>query len=178
VAHYVNNYVGMFEVCVINKPIKIGHGNSMVVTATRIGKLRRTIIQCNGTTMDIVLTDVKYVPKLWVNLFSIGKALSGSFKIGNKGLMIYLTNGSFKMSFDHLMPTKKLIITAALDCGVRVNINTLHNMLAHVGKDATIKTTTYYGWILTGTWEDCDDCSTAKARQGNLNKVPVDRSEI
>jgi hypothetical protein len=187
-AHYINNDVGMFDVQVINEPIKIGNGNSM--TATKIGKLRRTIIQRNRESMDVVLTDVKYVPGLWVNLFSIGKALSSGFQIGNNGLMIHLTKGVFKMSFDHLMPTKKgyamgidmvpvaqSIATAALDCRVRVNINALHGMLGHVGKDAITKTGAYYGWILTGTCEDCNHCGTAKAKQSNLNKIPVDKSK-
>jgi hypothetical protein len=51
--------------------------------------------------------DVKYVPELWVNLFSIGKALAGGFQIGNKGVMLSLMKGSFKMTFDCLMTTKR-----------------------------------------------------------------------
>jgi proteasome assembly chaperone (PAC2) family protein len=117
--------------------------------------------------LDVVLKDVKYVPELWVNLFSIGKALAGGFKIGNKGMMLYLIKGSFKMTFDCLMATKKgyvmgidmvpvaaSVATAALERGVQVDINALHKMLSHVGKDATIKTAAYYGWVLKGTWED------------------------
>jgi hypothetical protein len=61
---------------------------------------------------------------------------------------------------------------------VKVEINKLHNMLGHIGKDATFKTAKYYGWKITGTWEDCDDFGIAKAKQGYLNKVPVDRSKI
>jgi hypothetical protein len=104
-SHYVNNDVGMFDVTVISEPIKVGNGSCM--TATKIGKLRCTIIQKDGTTSDVVLKDVKYVPERWVNLFSIRKALAGGFKIGNKGMMLYLTKGSFKMTFDCLMATKK-----------------------------------------------------------------------
>jgi hypothetical protein len=50
-------------------------------------------------------------------------------------------------------------------------------MFSHVGKDARIKTAAYYGWVLKETWEDCTDCGIAKAKQANLNKVPVDRSK-
>jgi hypothetical protein len=132
---------------------------------------------------------VKYVPELWVNLFSIGKALAGGYKIGNKGMMLYLTKGSFKMTFDCLMATKEgyvmgidmvpvaaSVATAALERGVRVDINALYKMLSHVSKDATT-TAAYYGWVLKGTWEDCADCGIVKAKQANLNKVPVDRSK-
>jgi hypothetical protein len=150
-SHYVDSDTGMFDVLVINEPIKVGNGSCM--TATKIGKLRRTIIQRDGTTSDIVLHDVKYVPQLWVNLFSIGKALAGGFEIGNKGMLLYLKKGTFKMTFDCLMTTKKgyvmgidtvpvatSIATAALERDGRININILHKMLSHVGKDATIKT--------------------------------------
>jgi hypothetical protein len=70
--HYANNDKGMFDVTIINEQIKIGNGNSMY--ATKIGKLKRAIIQRNSDTFDVILMDVKYVPDLWVNLFSIGKA--------------------------------------------------------------------------------------------------------
>jgi hypothetical protein len=102
----------------------------------------------------------KYVPDFWVNLFSIGNALHSGFKIGNKGLTIYLMKGSFKVSFNSLMATKKgyvmridmvpvirNVATAVLDKGVCININALHKILGHIGKDATIKTAEVYGWV-------------------------------
>jgi hypothetical protein len=78
----------MFDVQVIRSPVKIGNGNAL--TATKIGKMKRTIIQKNGDTADITLTEVKYVEDLWVNLFSIGKGLQNGFNIGNKGNNIFL----------------------------------------------------------------------------------------
>jgi hypothetical protein len=35
--------------------------------------------QLNGKTFQVVLQDVKYVPELWVNLFSINKAVKNGF---------------------------------------------------------------------------------------------------
>jgi hypothetical protein len=61
----------MFDVQVISSPVKIGNGKAL--TATKTGQMRRTIIQKNGDTADISLTEVKYIEDLWVNLFSIGK---------------------------------------------------------------------------------------------------------
>jgi hypothetical protein len=61
-SHCMNNDVGMFDVQVINEPIQVGNGNCMI--ATKIGKLRRAIIQRDGKTSDVVLKDVKYVPQL------------------------------------------------------------------------------------------------------------------
>jgi hypothetical protein len=41
-----------------------------------------------------------------------------------------------------VVPVADSIATAGLECGVQVDINALHKMLSHVGKDATIKTAT------------------------------------
>jgi hypothetical protein len=82
---------GMFDVEMISSPVKIGNGKAL--TATKLGKMRQTIVQKNGDTEDITLTDVKYVPELWVNLFSMGKGLKNGFNIGNKGLHLFFTKG-------------------------------------------------------------------------------------
>jgi hypothetical protein len=66
-----------------------------------------TVIQKEGSTQDIMLTKVKYIPELWVNLFLIGKALKNGFNIGNEGIKIHLTKGNTKMVFDHIMPASK-----------------------------------------------------------------------
>ena len=69
------------------------------MTATKIGSLKRTIIQKDGTTVNVTLTEVKYVPELWINLFSIRKALKNGFNIGNKGVKIFLTKHDKKIIF-------------------------------------------------------------------------------
>jgi hypothetical protein len=66
-----------------------------------------TVVQENGLTQDIILTEVKYVPELWVNLFLIGKALKNGFNIGNEGIKIHLTKGKNKMVFNQIMTTSK-----------------------------------------------------------------------
>jgi hypothetical protein len=103
--HLTNSDEGMFDVEVISSPVKIGNGKAL--TATKLGKMRRTIIQKNGDTVDVTLTDVKYVPELWVNLFSIGKGLQNGFNIGNKGLHLYLTKGKTTILFNKMMKTNK-----------------------------------------------------------------------
>ena len=74
--------------------------------AIKIGKLRCNVEQVNGKIFQVVLQDVKYVPELWVNLFSINKALKDGFKIGNDGIVIHLTKGSTTLSFDRILNTK------------------------------------------------------------------------
>jgi hypothetical protein len=79
----------MFDVTVISSPVKIGNG--IVLMATKIGKRQVTAIQADGTSLDLILEDYKYVPDLWVNLFSITKALSKGWNIGNKGIKLFTT---------------------------------------------------------------------------------------
>jgi hypothetical protein len=56
--------------------------------ATKVGSLKCHVIQRNGSTVYVALNEVKYVPELWLNLFSISNALNIGFNSNNKGLMI------------------------------------------------------------------------------------------
>jgi hypothetical protein len=53
----------------------------------------------------VTLEEVKYVPELWVNLFSISKALKNGFDLRNKGLMILLKKGTVSITFDRVIKT-------------------------------------------------------------------------
>jgi hypothetical protein len=45
--------------------------NDKNMTATKVGSLKCCAIQVDGSELDVTLQVVKYVPELWVNLFSI-----------------------------------------------------------------------------------------------------------
>jgi hypothetical protein len=66
--------------------------------AIKVGSLKCHVIQLNGSSVDVTLEEVKYVPELWVNLFSISKALKNGFNLNNKGLMISLKKESHQDS--------------------------------------------------------------------------------
>jgi hypothetical protein len=53
--------------------------------ATMTGSLRCKVIHFDGTKTEIKIHDVKYGPELYVNLFSVDKALKKGFKISNQG---------------------------------------------------------------------------------------------
>jgi hypothetical protein len=181
----------MFDVQVISSPVRIGNGKAL--TATKIGKMRRTIIQKNGDTVAITLTEVKYIEDLWVNLFSIGKGLQNAFNIGNKGINIFLTKGKTAITFDKIMRTNKWFIlgvdilpstrkscvaTMMLDRGKNIPKPILHGLLAHASNDSARKTAHLYGWKTTGDPNACEDCDTAKARQKNLKKTTETKSNL
>jgi hypothetical protein len=148
----------MFDVKVIKSPVKVGRSGKLL-TATKIGKKKMTVIQKDGSTNNIVLREVKYVPELWVNLCSIGKALQNGFNIGNKGIKISLMKGTTKIVFDRIMPTRStgFVVGIQMLPSVRgtmaiialkkrkcVNGKKLHGMLSHVGEDCARQTAKFY----------------------------------
>ena len=62
----------------------INVGNSNKLKSSISGTFKGTVIQEDGTTVDIILFNVAYVPQLTHNLLSITKALEGEFKISIK----------------------------------------------------------------------------------------------
>jgi hypothetical protein len=86
--HYCQSAEGLTDVKEINELIKIGNGDSM--KATKIGNLKCEVSQINGEKFTVTLNDVKYVPSLCVNLFSLNKALKKGFKVSNDGVVVSL----------------------------------------------------------------------------------------
>jgi hypothetical protein len=60
---------GLTDVKEINELMKIGNGDSM--KATKIGNSKCEVTQINGEMFTVTMNDVKYVPSLCVNLFSL-----------------------------------------------------------------------------------------------------------
>jgi hypothetical protein len=104
---------GMYDTTEIDNPIKIGNGRTL--RAIKIGKLKKTIKQNDGSTLDIMLEEYKHVPSLQMHLFSITKALDAGWQLGNDGVKIILRKGSNKVTFDRIMKTDRGKL-----CGVEI----------------------------------------------------------
>jgi hypothetical protein len=127
-------------------------------------------------------------------LFSLTKALSKGWNIGNKGIKLFINKGSATLKFDQVFRTQKGLIlgvemvprtqgmagiaTAALDRGKTLQIDHLHNILGHPSEDTTRKTAEFYRWNVNGKFTPCEDCGIAKAWQKNVNKETETRSII
>jgi hypothetical protein len=70
-----------------------------------MGTLHRTVFQADGSSLDIVLKDYKYVPELHVNLFSITKSLSQGWRLSNDDVMIVLKKDNASLKFDKVYQT-------------------------------------------------------------------------
>jgi hypothetical protein len=71
--HMRNSTAGMYDLEDHVQMITVGNSESML--SKYKGKYKGTIIQQDGTYMDLVLTDVLYIPDVWLNLISLTKAI-------------------------------------------------------------------------------------------------------
>jgi RNA-binding protein YlmH len=69
---------------------------------TKIGNVKSEVTQVNGEKLTITLNDVKYVPRFYVNLFSLNKALKKGFKVSNDGVVIIFNHKHVKLTFDRV----------------------------------------------------------------------------
>jgi hypothetical protein len=62
----------------------------------------------------VTLNDVKYVPNLCVNVFSLNKALKKGFKVSNDGVVVSLNYKNLKLTFDRIIHDTDGCVTGVL----------------------------------------------------------------
>jgi hypothetical protein len=107
--HMTNDDTGMFDCCYMDSYLTLGNGQR--IYSGKIGKKKVTVVHVDGSTVDIVLLDCKFVPDLHVNLFSITKALSDGWELSNRGLSIVLQTPDLEVIFDCVMKTENGYVT-------------------------------------------------------------------
>ena len=182
-SHYCISDRGMVDTREINENIRLGNGDFM--TATKIGNLKLKVSQIDGSTSEVILQDVKFVPQLWANLFSINQALRKGHKISNEDITISLIKGRSRIKFDRVFKAKDGTVSGikmtVCDGSVAystisdvskkgIEINEFHKMLGHCGSDRLEKTAKIHGFNLIGDFKTCEECAIAKARQKNVKK--------
>ena len=103
--HMCNDLEGMFDLRDSNVSISVGNGQKM--TTKKIGKYKGTIIDSEGNEKKVVLTNVSYVPKLTVNLFSLTTVMEKNFSVTGTKAGIEITKGAWRAKFDTLFGTPK-----------------------------------------------------------------------
>jgi hypothetical protein len=108
---------------------------------------------------------MKYFLELWINLFSIGKALKNGFNLSNDGEIIKLSKGNVTLTFDKVVRTKNDFVpgikllqvlgdvgTSVLETKKRdtIDVNNLHKILGHCGEVNARLTGKAYGYEVTG----------------------------
>ena len=143
-------------------------GNGKTLKATKIGKISRMVKQRDGTSTRVTF-EAKFVPELWVNLFSLTKPLKTGGKLGNEDIYITISKGDVTIKFDKILKTKTGFVGAveicplelenqaqvSLDKGRSLQLSKLHDMLGHVGENTSRLTAKYYSWDVKGQMPRC-----------------------
>jgi hypothetical protein len=144
-------------------------------------------MQKDGSSFEVILQDVLYIPKLMVNLFSLTKAISTKgVQLSNNGQIITLKIDKNKIFFDtifqhgfgqllgiELHPIPNHIAATAHP----MDINKLHTMFGHPNSQVLAATISKYGFKTKNTLEHtCPNCAICKAKQKNLNKLNLNPS--
>jgi hypothetical protein len=82
--------------------------------STKTDNLKCEVTQINGEKFTVTLNDIKHVPSLCVNLFSLNKALNKGFKVSNDGVVISLTFKHLKLTFDRVIHATDGCVTGVL----------------------------------------------------------------
>jgi hypothetical protein len=110
--HYCWSVEGLTDVKEIDESIKIGNGDSM--KATKIGNLKCEVSKIDGKKLTVTLNDIRYVPNLCVNLFSLNKVLKKGFKVSNDGAVVSLSYKDVKLTFDRVIHARDGCVTGIL----------------------------------------------------------------
>jgi hypothetical protein len=127
----------------------------------------------------------QYVPSLCVNLFSLNKALKKGFKVSNDGVVVSLNYKHVKLTFDRVINATDGCVTgvsmkpilsdningfanASISNERIYDINHLHKLFGHCGQEILNKTIKMYGFKSSGSFDTCEQCAIAKARQKTL----------
>jgi hypothetical protein len=87
--HMRGSLEGMFNLKQYVTNIMVGNNEAM--SSVSMGNYKGLLLKPDGSTMDWTLTDVLYIPKLMVNLFSLTKALeTKGVQLSSKGPLISL----------------------------------------------------------------------------------------
>jgi gag-polypeptide of LTR copia-type/Zinc knuckle len=167
--HYCNFKEGLMNVKEICDKITVGNGKTM--TATKVGDLKCKVIQLDRSSLDVTLYWVKYVPELWMKLFSLNKALKNGYILSNKGLSICLSKDPRSVTFDRVIRTtngfvsgiKLSIYPSSVICNAMINaehnksiaVNKFDRMMSHCGVDKLQKTADIHVLKLTGKLTIC-----------------------
>jgi hypothetical protein len=99
--HMRGSIEGMFNLKPHVTDIMVGNNETM--SSVSKGNCRGLVMQKDGSSIEVILQDVLYIPKLMVNLFSLTKAISTKgVQLFCKGQIITLQIGKNEIFFDSI----------------------------------------------------------------------------
>ena len=186
-SHMTSRKLGVYDLVHINGSVMIGNGKS--ISCTHKGKLD-VICKHKDGSLARETWEVKIVPELNHDLFSITKAMKDGWQMNGRwkegGLMIELfKTARASMKFDRMIPSGSSWLMgikvhrvydeahAAMEAGKSITATKLHLMTGHTGEHLLKPTANYMKLELVGRLPPCEVCSKAKIRQRNVQKKKI-----
>ena len=161
--------------------VKAGGGNLLKIIA--IGDIQGYCNDHDGNVKCIKIPNVKYVPGLNYNLYSIPQVMKRGFFIHSEGtdkIIVSNPNNSLKLQFtipaDRNLPLMTISSEPpAVDCCVAqvksVNVNHLHKQLGHLNFRDTLLTAKENNINVFGKIQDCQSCLKAKFKTKSIPRI-------
>lgn len=89
---------GLYELREYNDTVTVGNGAKLEVK--KIGTKVGTIIQKNGEHKNIILKNLKFVPKLSCNLLSLTQEINSGFEMRGNSDGLWIKKGAMTYQFD------------------------------------------------------------------------------
>jgi hypothetical protein len=180
--HMRGSTKGMFNLKHYTTSITVGNNSTMM--SEKIGDYKGMVLQQDGSTTNIILNDVLYVPDLFANLLSLTKAIEHkNVQLGSKNKLITLKigpqksikfdkeikNGSGRLLGVEILPRTQDITSLSQDTPIDYHI--MHEMLGHANEAVVKATSKKYNFKLKGTPTTCKNCALAKSKKKNIPKT-------
>jgi hypothetical protein len=155
-------------------------GDNKTIKSHGKGTFHGYYINSEDKQVPITLQDVLLVPDLWVNLFSVTKAMENNKSkiIGENDIITVQARNSEQVHFNKVLPhgdgkilaTEFYTTTACANPVLKTSYNDLHHKLGHANKQTVQNTAKHYGIKLLTKDTDlvCADCAFAKIRVKNF----------
>jgi hypothetical protein len=140
--------------------------------ACKIGYLNCEVTQLDGRKFVVSLKNVKFVPGIQSNLFSLNTALMNGFTLANDGVIVILTKKHVTLTFDVVIKTvddgcvtgvvMKLMVKKRIHDGYAhtsiemersLDINHLHKVFGQCDLETLKSTSKMYGLKHSGNFE-------------------------
>ena len=193
--HMRNSTLGMYDLEDHIQEVTVGNSETML--SKYKGKFKGTIIQQDGGYMPIVLSEVLFVPDLWLNLISITKVLKQPhINMRNTGQLITIIfeaedeHPQEQFTFDKIHPAGSgqllgVEIIPSEDYAnmvmlteVLVIYENLHEKLGHPNETVVTNTANHYGINVKNQPHKCKYCIMGKHRKMNIPKEIKNRSQF
>jgi hypothetical protein len=154
----------------------------------KIGNLRTKFKNSKGENSAVLIENVKYIPSLKMNLFSLTLGMRMGWKIESFEELFTIKKHDQMITFHQKVPVGLSFLPCAEEIiedhlmivspRKQYDFKSFHDLLGHASIEITRRTAVRLGIKLTGRISTCEDCLLAKIKRKIINKQGMGRSKI